>query len=226
MKSFQSVFETSWLQGRKLVPIMERHGALTRGSVLDLGCGASPLRPLFPNAETYIRMDRLAIDPDVIVIDDPLNLPLDDASIEVILLSRMLGDIPDQVGLMRELARVMRPDGRILIYEAISYPQHDLPHDYWRVLPAGLGWAASRAGLQLQETEYLGGYFTQIALQLNVFAFGGLARFWALRPLAAGLRAVTNLSCAGLDAIAPRPELATDYFACVVKQSEHGGPST
>jgi len=217
MKAFTSVFGTSWLQGRNLVPILRRHGATAKGAVLDLGCGSSPLRPLFASASRYIRMDRYQVDPEVIVIDDPSSLPLDDGSVEIVVLSRMLGDIPDQVGLMRELHRVLAIGGRVLVYESISYPQHDLPYDYWRVLPAGLEWAGGQAGLKVSENEYLGGYFTQVALHLNKFIFGGLSRFAVTRPLALMLRAGTNLMCAGLDKIMPRPTLATDYFACLVK---------
>jgi SAM-dependent methyltransferase len=185
--------------------------------VLDLGCGLSPWRQLFPSEREFIRMDRYAADPEVIIIPDIYRLPLDDDSVDAIILSRMLGDIPDQPRLMTELARVLVPGGRILVYEAISYPQHDLPHDYWRVLPGGLRWAAGTAGLQEEELVYCGGYGTQLAVQLNTFVIGELGGYWFTKPFAAGLRTLTNLTCAAIDRVMPRPELATDYFASILK---------
>jgi SAM-dependent methyltransferase len=208
----------SWLQERHLLPAMARHGKASNGRVLDLGCGLSPWRRFFPYASAFIRMDRYAADTDVIVINDIYRLPLEDCTVDTVLLSRMLGDIPDQRGLMAELARVLSPGGRILIYEAISYPQHDLPHDYWRVLPAGLRWAAESANLEVEELIYCGGYGTQLAVQLNSFVIGDLGGFWFTRPIAACLRAATNLSCAAIDALKRRPSLATDYFASIVKK--------
>jgi SAM-dependent methyltransferase len=219
VRAFTSVFGTSWLQGRQLIPILQRHGAVTRGTVLDLGCGRSPLRPLFAQSKSYIRMDRYAVDKDVIVITDISDLPLAAESVDVVILSRMLGDLPDLPSTLRELSRVIAPDGRILIYEAISYPQHDLPHDYWRVLPAGLEWAAGRSGLRVAEMEYLGGYFTQLAMHWNHFVVGDFGLPF-LRPFAALARAFGNVAFAGLDRLVPRPALATDYFACLTKTEE------
>jgi SAM-dependent methyltransferase len=217
MKSFTSISGKSWLQGCKLLPLLERQGAIVSGTVLDFGCGKSPWRTFFTTACSYIRMDRYPIDPDVIVVDDCGALPLSDSTVDAIIVSRTLGDIADQVELMREFARVLVSGGRILVYEAISYPQHDLPHDYWRVLPAGLRWAGEQAGLTMSELEYCGGYFTQVALQLNTFIIGELGGSRFMRLFAAGLRAVTNLACAGLDWAIPRPSLATDYFAVLIK---------
>ncbi len=219
MNDFDSLTCRSWLQGRHLLPAMARYGNSSQGRVLDLGCGSSPWRSYFSRASAFIRMDRYAVDPDVIVINDIYRLPLGDRDVDTVLLSRMLGDIPDQPRLMAELARVLTPGGRILVYEAISYPQHDLPHDYWRVLPAGLTWAAGRAGLVVEELIHCGGYATQLAVQLNTFVIADLGGFWLTRPVAAGLRAATNLTCAAIDRAMPRPALATDYFASLVKRA-------
>ena len=220
MKAFVSITGKSWLQGRVLLPALARYGKLSKGHVLDLGCGRSPWRSYFPDAGAFIRMDRYAVDPDVIVINDIYRLPLSDGEVDTIILSRMLGDIPDQPRLMGELSRVLAPKGRILVYEAISYPQHDLPHDYWRVLPAGLKWAAGEAGLQVEEVIYCGGYGSQLAVQFNSFVFRSLGSSRLTRPIFAGLRTATNLFCAAIDRIMPCPELATDYFASLVKPSQ------
>jgi SAM-dependent methyltransferase len=219
MKEFDSVTAICWLQGRHLLPALARYGQGSTGRVLDLGCGASPWRGFFKDASAFIRMDRYAADPEVIVVDDVYHLPLADVAVDTIILSRMLGDVPDQPRLMTELARVLSPGGRILVYESISYPQHDLPHDYWRILPAGLKWVAESTGMQMEELIYCGGYCTQLAAQVNIFIIGSLGGNWLTWPIAAGLRAVTNLTFGAIDSVRNRPELATDYFASLVKTS-------
>jgi SAM-dependent methyltransferase len=217
IEAFTNLSGTSWLQGRRLLPLLTRHGESTTGAVLDLGCGASPFKPLFGKSKRYIRMDRDQIDSDVIVIEDPLALPLPPDSVEVVLVFRMLGDLPDLVGVLQELQRVIVPGGRILAYETMSFPQHDLPHDYWRVLPAGLTWAAGRAGLEVREIEYLGGYFGQLAMHWNHYIIGALGGAIILRQFSMLGRALGNVTFGALDRIMPRPKLATDYFACLTK---------
>lgn len=223
MKAFTSVAGDSWLQGRRLLPLLCREGSAVRGTVVDLGCGESPLKPLFSSAARYIRLDRHALDPEVVTISDPTSLPLEPGSVDAIIVARMLGDLPDVVASLRELARVLAPGGRILVYEAISYPQHDLPHDCWRVLPEGLRWAARQAGLEVKEVHMLGGYFTQLALHWNLFIVGDLGGYALTRPLALLLRAVGNLTFGALDTVMPRPTLATDYFAKIEKASSPRG---
>jgi SAM-dependent methyltransferase len=213
---FSSVGAPNWLQGRRLIPIMNGYAAEIRGTVLDLGCGRSPFRPLFANAERYVRVDCYAVDEEV-VVSDAANLPIEDGSIECILLAQVIGDVPDLINLFRELHRVLTPGGRILVYETITYPQHDLPNDCWRVLPSGLRWMAEEARLKVVQIELLGGYFTQLAMHLNIFIVGPLDRYAVTTPVAWIGRCGCNLVCRALDGLLPRPTLATDYFACLVK---------
>ncbi|MBL9171614.1 MAG: class I SAM-dependent methyltransferase [Verrucomicrobiales bacterium] len=215
--NFSYGFGCNWPQARWLLPLLRQHAEAASGTILDLGCGASPFRSLFLKADRYVRVDCYKVDDEVIVAD-ATSLPFETASINVIILSQVLGDIPDLVKAFREMERVLAPDGSLLVYETMTYPQHDLPHDYWRVMPHGLRWAARQAGLEVHAIDHLGGYFTQLSQHWNLFCMGSLARFWFLRPIAAFGRLCGNFLFAGLDRILPRNDLASDYFACIRKQ--------
>lgn len=212
-----SIGGRDWLQVRHLLPLLRRYSSEIEGAVLDLGCGSSPFRSLFPKAHRYIRVDRYRVDPEVVVAD-ATAIPLGDGAVDCVLLSQVIGDVPDLVALFKEIDRVLAPEGKVLIYETTSYPQHDTPHDCWRVLPAGLKWAAEKAGLEVAAVHYLGGYFTQLGIHWNMFLIGPLDRLALLRPLFWLARAGGNLALAGLDAASPRPTLASDYLACLVKR--------
>jgi SAM-dependent methyltransferase len=219
MSEFDRVTGQNWLQGKWLLPALERIGLSVSGPVLDLGAGHSPWRRFFTKAEPFIRMDRYPVDDEVLVIDDIYTLPLAAESMQCVILSQMLGDIPDQPKLWAEVARVLKPGGIAIVYETMSYPQHDLPYDCWRVMPGGLKWAADTAGMTMRELLPCGGYGTQLGMHFNHFIIRDLGGIWPLSFVAKGLIALSNIGCRLLDKLWFRPALASDYFAVIDKPS-------
>jgi ubiquinone/menaquinone biosynthesis C-methylase UbiE len=80
------------------------------------------------------------------------QLPYDDAAFDAAFLVTVLGEIPDQHAALRELARVIRPGGRLVVGELFGDPH--------RVSPGALRERAGAAGLQ---------YTTQIGPALGCF---------------------------------------------------------
>jgi len=70
---------------------------------------------------------------------DARTLPYDDATFDGAYLVAVLGEIPDQDAALRELARVLRPGGRLVVGELFGDP-------HW-VSPGRLRERAERAGL-------------------------------------------------------------------------------
>ena len=106
------------------------------GRVLDVGCGDRPYAPLLRDAE-------------VVGFDVPGNphadlhgsidaIPVEDASFDVVLCLQVLEHVPDPAAAVRELRRVVRPGGRVLLTTHGVYPYHPNPEDLWRWTHAGL----------------------------------------------------------------------------------------
>jgi ubiquinone/menaquinone biosynthesis C-methylase UbiE len=53
---------------------------------------------------------------------DATSLPYGDDSVDAVVLTAVLGEIPDRAGAMREIARVLKPDGRLLVGELFGDP--------------------------------------------------------------------------------------------------------
>jgi ubiquinone/menaquinone biosynthesis C-methylase UbiE len=53
---------------------------------------------------------------------DAQSLPYDDASFDAAYLVTVLGEIPDQIPALRELRRVLKPDGRLVVGEVMGDP--------------------------------------------------------------------------------------------------------
>ena len=73
---------------------------------------------------------------------DAQRLPYDDAAFDAAYLVAVLGEIPDQDAALRELARVLKPGGRLVVGELFGDP-------HW-VAPPTLRRRAERAGLHFQ----------------------------------------------------------------------------
>jgi ubiquinone/menaquinone biosynthesis C-methylase UbiE len=74
---------------------------------------------------------------------DARALPYEDATFDAAYLVTVLGEIPDQEAALRELARVVRPGGRVVVGELFGDP-------HW-VAPGKLRERAGRAGLRFEQ---------------------------------------------------------------------------
>ncbi len=173
----------------------------------------------FPRVAKYHRIDRIPLDPEV-TPGDMLAIPLTAQSVDVVLLFQAVTDVPNPIDVLKAVRRVLRPGGQLLVFESMAYPEHDAPHDYYRLMPAGLSALAEDAGFKVQECTRLGGLFTRFASLWNTFVMGGMKQHVFLRPLAHLGVASANLLCFALDRLVPHPRLASDYLAVLALDGE------
>jgi len=74
---------------------------------------------------------------------DAAALPYDDGSMDAVVLTAVLGEIPNREGAMREIARVLRPGGRLVVGELFGDPHFQTPATVERL--------GGEAGLLLEE---------------------------------------------------------------------------
>jgi ubiquinone/menaquinone biosynthesis C-methylase UbiE len=53
---------------------------------------------------------------------DATQLPYEDASVDAVILTAVLGEIPDGAAALREIRRVLKPDGRLVVGELFGDP--------------------------------------------------------------------------------------------------------
>jgi ubiquinone/menaquinone biosynthesis C-methylase UbiE len=86
---------------------------------------------------------------------DARRLPYDDATFDAALLVAVLGEIPDPGQALRELRRVLKPEGRLIVGELAGDPHV--------IFPKALERAAREAGLRLERRDGPAlGYFARL----------------------------------------------------------------
>ncbi len=96
-------------------------------------------------------------------IDDPrfISIPISrrasihetglaDAQADLVLVPNLVHHISDQKSLFTELARIVKPGGKVYIFEALVREIHQAPDDFLRYTPFGLEFAFSQVGLKLE----------------------------------------------------------------------------
>jgi SAM-dependent methyltransferase len=72
---------------------------------------------------------------------DATDLPFEDNSMDAVILTAVLGEIPDQAAALREISRVLRPTGRLVVGELFGDPHFTTLASLKRRAPdSGLGY--------------------------------------------------------------------------------------
>jgi len=86
---------------------------------------------------------------------DATTLPHDDDSFDAVVLTTTLGEIPDRNAALREIARVLRPDGRLVVGELFGDPHFTSAGSLERL--------GAAAGLRLEHRDGPAlGYFARL----------------------------------------------------------------
>lgn len=191
---------TDWvdLQWSLIVELLTRVAPTARGRLLDVGCGERPYEHIFrPFVSEYVGIEHEASfkrtaaaesarKPDLFY--DGRRLPFEDGSFDTILNVQVLEHTPDPLHLLREMARVLRRDGVLILSAPFQFRLHEEPHDYFRYSPHGLRALCAEAGLEIVETHAQGSLWSVIAHKLNNYLAFSVARIGDLAQRAGKLQ--------------------------------------
>jgi len=132
------------------------------GRLIDLGCGKVPL---FQAYRKYVT-DSVCLDWEHTahanghldyVCDLNKRLPFSDEEFDTVILSDVLEHVAEPEQLWREMARILRPNGKILANVPFYYWLHEQPHDYYRYTEYALRRFAQLANFRMLLLVPIGG---------------------------------------------------------------------
>ena len=138
------------------------------GAVLDAGAGTAPYGAWFTERGTYHTADHIhSGGPPLTFVCDLTAIPVSDASYDLVFCSQVLEHLPAPRAVLGELARALKPGGKLWLTTPLFYPEHEQPFDFFRYTQFGLKYLIEGSGLQIQEIQWLEGYLGTVGFQLT-----------------------------------------------------------
>jgi SAM-dependent methyltransferase len=164
----------------------------TDGDVLEIGVASNDYDAAFPHRMT-LDIDP-ARTPDVVA--DIVHMPFPDNRFDTIICSEVFEHLPDPDEAEKELRRVMKPGGRLILTTRFAFPIHDAPGDFLRYTPYMLRRLFS--DWEIETLEYEADPFSTVAILLQRIIFqtelrGGKISKAAVYGLALLIRALRPL---------------------------------
>lgn len=162
-----------WLSFRTKRHARARVRAIARGRLLDIGCADGQLQQHLSRDCEYVGLDYPTTANGLYrtrpnVFGDAGQLPFCAAAFDTIAILDVLEHVPDPQACLREIRRVLKPEGVALIHVPFLYPLHDEPFDFWRLTEHGLHSIAKKSGLRIDTLHHEGAPAETAALLANL----------------------------------------------------------
>lgn len=125
-----------------------------RGDILDFGCGSKPYEHLFPNSASYVGCDTKNSGHDhhnskVDYFYDGKALPFADEEFDAVVSFEVFEHIFDLPSSIKEINRVTKRNGLLLISIPFVWAEHEAPHDFARYTTYGMSYLLEKNGYKV-----------------------------------------------------------------------------
>lgn len=205
------------------------HDAMTEfapnlsGRLLDVGCGSKPYRSLF-TVDACIGLD---IDSEAArsrgIADhfyDGNAFPFVDGSFDSVLCNQVLEHVFNPDEFLAEIARVLKPGGKLLLTVPFVWDEHEQPYDYARYSSFGLRSLMEKQGLRVIQHKKLGADASILFQLTNVYLFKvmqGLPRSIRLLITVTAMAFVNLTGLLARRLLPGNPDLFLDHVVLVEK---------
>ncbi len=98
--------------------------------------------------ETLDMCDRVG--PMTHVTKNEYQFPIPDNSFDIVLSGQVIEHVKKIWVWIREVARICKPGGHVIVIAPVSWPYHEAPVDCWRIYPEGMKVLYQEANLQVE----------------------------------------------------------------------------
>ncbi len=146
------------------------------GVLVDVGCGIKPYAALTKGIVTqYIGVDHPGTKHEpgnVDVFASCYDTTLPDASADTVLCTAVLEHLERPQDAIREMRRILKPGGYLILGAPLFWHLHEEPRDFYRYTKYGLAHLFATAGFEVVDIQPLAGFIVTFSQELCYFLEG------------------------------------------------------
>lgn len=150
----------NYLTRNRLLNGIAKYIPLLKGTLMDFGCGAKPYHSLF-TVEKYVGVDYKSpghshLNEEIDMYYDGKHIPFKDEHFDSVFTSEVFEHIFNLEEIIKEINRVMKTGGIILITCPFSICEHEVPNDYARYTSFALKHLFEKNGFEIIHQDKTG----------------------------------------------------------------------
>lgn len=200
------ILQKNWITWHNNINMFKQCTKYTKGNLLDVGCGDKRYKNIFlPYLERYVGIDipskikretGLLRKSNIDIYATGLKLPFKSQSFDTIVSFQVLEHIPEPNEFIKEISRVIKENGYLIITAPQSYQLHEEPYDYYRYTKYGLKYLVEKNGFETISIEPLGGIFARIGMKISYLM---QSKYYLLNKILRVFAIIPNISFNILD---------------------------
>ncbi len=185
--------------------------------VLNLGSGTSRIHPDIINVDLFEFKN-------VDVVGDICDMPFKDMTVDGIVCDSVMEHVANSQGVLKEMSRILKPGGTLIVTVPFLYPYHSSPDDYFRWTEEGVRYALKEHGFSIEQVGMRGGPMGSLhGVLMHVFAilfsFGSKTAYFILTQFFMALFSPLKIFDVFFRLFPYSIEIASDIFVIAKRNS-------
>ena len=143
----------AYLTRNRLLKGIREYSSELKGVLLDFGCGSKPYQSLF-TVKKYIGLDfenpgHPHMNEQIDIFYDGEKIPFPNEYFDSVFSSEVFEHVFNLENILKEINRVMKVNGKILITCPFAISEHESPHDFARYSSFAIRYLFEKSGFQI-----------------------------------------------------------------------------